>query len=350
MNLPDEYRLVTRTGSAAATLDLLTAEEYRQEERLIYNDPPATEPSQSSVVDGLSVDLEDYYQVEAFADQIPRSIWPLFDSRTRPNTLRTLELLARHHCRATFFVLGWVAEREPGLVREVAEAGHELACHSHMHRPLYRLNPAEFREDLRRSRDAIENAGGVRVVGFRAPTFSVTRETMWALDILAEEGFQYDSSIFPIHHDRYGIPQAPRWAHQEQLSCGRTIWEIPPSTVKIGKFNMPFGGGGYLRLLPMAFTRWAIRTTHRRERKPVIVYFHPWELDPDQPRMTGSWRSRFRHYRGLDKTANRLGEILSGGRFQPLLDMIYDLEQRVPLDNRILEMGEPALSAAAAAS
>lgn len=274
------------------------------------------------LVDGLSVDLEDYYQVEAFAANIPRSRWPLFDSRARRNTARTLELLARHGCRATFFVLGWLAEREPGLVREVAEAGHELACHSHLHRPLYGLKPSEFREDLRCSRDAIENAGGTKVVGFRAPTFSITQQSMWALEVLAEEGFEYDSSIFPIHHDHYGVPSAPRWVHQEQLSSGKNIWELPPSTVRIGSLNLPFGGGGYLRQLPMFFTRWAIRTTHRREKQPVIVYFHPWELDPDQPRLTGSWKSRLRHYRGLDKTADRLAEILSRGTFQPLLDLV----------------------------
>ena len=282
----------------------------------------------ANLVDGLSVDLEDYYQVEAFAANIPRSRWPLFDSRTRRNTIRTLELLAEHGCRATFFVLGWIAERDPGLVREVAEAGHELACHSHLHRPLYDMRPKEFQEDLRRSRDAIQNAGGTRVVGFRAPTFSITRETMWALEVLAEEGFEYDSSIFPIHHDNYGVPSAPRWVHKERLPSGRNIWELPPSTVRIGSVNLPFGGGGYLRHLPMFFTRWAIRTTHGRERQPVIVYFHPWELDPDQPRLSGSWKSKLRHYRGLNKTAGRLGEILSRGKFQPLLDLVRAYENR----------------------
>jgi polysaccharide deacetylase family protein (PEP-CTERM system associated) len=291
-------------------------------------DPFGTHLSASSnLAGGLSVDLEDYFQVEAFAANIPRSQWPLFNSRIRHNTSRTLELLARHGCRATFFVLGWVAEREPALVRDVADAGHELACHSHLHRPLYSLTPTEFREDLRRSRGSIENAGGTKVVGFRAPTFSVTEQSMWALEVLAEEGFAYDSSIFPIHHDRYGIPGASRWIHREQLPSGRSIWEIPPSTVRIGNLNLPFGGGGYLRLLPMAFTRWAIRATHRREKQPIIVYFHPWELDPEQPRLQGSWKSRIRHYYGLDKTAKRLSEILSRGKFQPLLDLMRAFER-----------------------
>jgi len=278
--------------------------------------------SPADVVDGLSVDLEDYFQVEAFAASVPRSRWPLFNSRSRRNTLRTLELLARNGCRATFFVLGWVAERDPGLIQEVAAAGHELACHSHLHRPLYQLKPSEFREDLRRSRDAIESAAGTRVFGFRAPTFSITEESSWALEILAEEEFEYDSSIFPVHHDLYGMPKAPRWIHLRHLPSGRTIWEIPPSTVRIGGTNIPFGGGGYLRQLPMTFTRWAIKNLHVRERQPVIVYFHPWELDPDQPRIAGNWKSRIRHYRGLDKTAERLNEILSRGTFQPLANLV----------------------------
>jgi polysaccharide deacetylase family protein (PEP-CTERM system associated) len=278
------------------------------------------------VVDGLSVDLEDYYQVEAFAARISRSQWSEFSSRIKQNTWRTLSLLDRNRCRATFFVLGWVAEREPGLIRELAQAGHELACHSHLHRPLHKLTPSEFRDDLRRSKDAIENAAGIKVLGFRAPTFSVTRESLWALQILSEEGFEYDSSIFPIRHDLYGIPDAPRWVHRRPLSSGRSIWEVPPSTVRIGTMNFPFGGGGYLRLLPLSYTRWAIERVHRLNGQPVIVYFHPWELDPDQPRLKGSWKSRFRHYTGLNKTERRLETILSHGRFQPLINLVRQVE------------------------
>ena len=284
--------------------------------------------SGDDVIDGLSVDVEDYFHVEAFAATVPRSRWPLFNSRTRRNTLRTLELFARHRCRATFFFLGWVAERDPGLVREVAAAGHELACHSHLHQPIYTMKPNEFREDLRRSRNAIENAGGTRVIGFRAPTFSITRESLWALEVLAEERFEYDSSIFPVHHDLYGIPEAARCIHRKQLPTGRSIWEVPPSTIRIGGANIPFGGGGYLRQLPMMFTRWGIKTLHVREKQPVIIYFHPWELDPDQPRLKGSWKSRIRHYRGLNKTAGRLNEILSGGKFQALINLVEIAESK----------------------
>jgi polysaccharide deacetylase family protein (PEP-CTERM system associated) len=292
--------------------------------------------STRGLVDGLSVDLEDYYHVEAFASKIPRSRWPLFNSRVRQNTNRTLELFAAKRCRATFFALGWVAERDPALIREVADAGHELACHSHLHRPIYRLKPGEFREDLRRSRDAIENASGARIVGFRAPTFSITHESMWALDILAEEGFEYDSSVFPIYHDHYGIPKAPRWIHPKHLPSGHSIWEIPLSTVKIARINVPFAGGGYLRQLPLAFTRWAIDSVHRRERRPIIVYFHPWELDPDQPRLPGNWKSRLRHYRGLSKTAERLNQILSRGTFQPLINLVRALEKRQGQSSQIV--------------
>jgi polysaccharide deacetylase family protein (PEP-CTERM system associated) len=283
-------------------------------------------PADDVVVDAVSVDLEDYFHVEAFASQISRSRWGTLPSRVLLNTRRTLEVLDRANCRATFFVLGWIAEREPRLIRELAEASHEIACHSHLHRPLHTLKPSEFREDLIRSRDAIENAAGASVLGFRAPTFSITEKSLWALEILAEEGFHYDSSIFPIHHDLYGMPDAPRWPHRRPLPSGQMIWEIPPSTVRMGRMNIPFGGGGYLRLLPMSFTRWAIRRTHRRERQPIVVYFHPWELDPDQPRLTGSWRSRLRHYTGLDKTANRLEEILSRGSFQPMINLVRRLD------------------------
>jgi polysaccharide deacetylase family protein (PEP-CTERM system associated) len=227
-------------------------------------------------------------------------------------------------------------------MREVANAGHELACHSHLHRPLHTLRPSEFRADLVRSRDAIENATGVRVVGFRAPTFSITDKSLWALEILAEEGFRYDSSIFPIHHDLYGMPDAPRWAHRRRLPSGQSIWEIPPSTVRMGTMNIPFGGGGYLRLLPMPFTRWAIRRTHRQDRQPIVVYFHPWELDPDQPRLTGSWKSKLRHYTGLRKTANRLHEILSRGRFQPMINLVRRLETQLrPLVDSVADTVMP---------
>lgn len=312
-------------SSVAAVRKLAIGVFSRQESA--ENTQPWFGSPHSGLIDGLSVDLEDYFHVEAFASHIPRCQWSTLPSRVRHNTARVLELLERKRCGATFFVLGWIAEREPELIREIAKAGHEIACHSHLHRPLYTLSPTEFREDLRRSRNVIEDVVGLKVVGFRAPTFSITNRSLWALDILAEEGFEYDSSIYPIHHDKYGIPGAFRWIHKMLLSSGLSIWELPPSTVRVGKMNLPFGGGGYLRQLPMAFTRWAIGKTHRDEHRPIMVYFHPWELDPDQPRLRAGLRSRLRHYRGLSKIKHRLEEVLSCGTFQPFINFVRTLEE-----------------------
>lgn len=281
----------------------------------------------SGIIDGLSVDVEDYFQVEAFARWVPRSQWPDFPSRVRQNTERVLRLLERNRCQATFFVLGWVAEREPSLVRDIAQSGHEVACHSYLHHPVHTLTPAEFREDVKRARGAIEDAAGVAVAGFRAPTFSITRGSLWGLEILAELGFTYDSSIFPVRHDLYGIPGAPRGLHERQLATGRSIWELPPSTIRVAGQNLPVAGGGYLRLLPISFTRWAMRQIHARDRRPVIVYFHPWELDPEQPRLEAGWKSRLRHYTGLSRMESRLDEILAQGRFQPLLQLVQEAER-----------------------
>jgi polysaccharide deacetylase family protein (PEP-CTERM system associated) len=279
------------------------------------------------IIDALSVDVEDYFQVEAFAQLVPRSQWPSFPSRVRQNTERVLRLLDRNRRRATFFILGWVAEREPSLVREIVQAGHEVACHSQLHRRVHTLTPAEFREDVKRARGAIEEAAGADVLGFRAPTFSITRQSLWALDILAELGFLYDSSIFPVRHDLYGIPDAPRGIHQRLLPSGGSIWEFPAATVRLAGQNLPVAGGGYLRILPMSFTRWAIRKIHHHDRLPVMVYFHPWELDPSQPRLQAGWKSRFRHYTGLDKMESRLEELLVNRRFRPVLELLNQVQQ-----------------------
>jgi polysaccharide deacetylase family protein (PEP-CTERM system associated) len=270
--------------------------------------------------DLLSVDVEDYYHVEAFADRIPSTSWPAFPPRVADNTKRVLKLLADYDCRATFFVLGWIAERNPELVRTILNAGHEIACHSHYHRRVTSLTPEEFRSDVRQARAAIENAIGCRVVGYRAPSFSITRRSLWALEILSEEGFLYDSSIFPIHHDLYGFPESPRSPYRVQFGSNRTLFEIPISTFRVGGINWPTGGG-YLRHLPMQYTRWAIRRI-RMERKPLVMYFHPWEIDPDQPRIPGGWKSRLRHYTGLRKMESRLREVLSDRNFVPLREFV----------------------------
>jgi polysaccharide deacetylase family protein (PEP-CTERM system associated) len=276
--------------------------------------------------DMLSVDVEDYYHVEAFVDCVSQSSWLEFPSRVRANTKRILKIFDEFGCRATFFVLGWVAEQEPALVREIVEAGHEVACHSYSHRRVSTLTPSEFREDLRRARAAIENAGGVRIVGYRAPTFSIGRDNLWALEILSEEGFLYDSSIFPIRHDLYGFPGAPRFPNRLQFGSKRILYEIPMTTVRMGGMAWPAGGGGYLRLLPMSYTRWAVRQIHEKECQSFMVYVHPWELDPDQPRIAGSWKSRLRHYTGLRTMEKRLRQLLANGRFMPLIDLVRRLE------------------------
>ena len=287
------------------------------------------EKTKPEIVDALSVDVEDYFQVEAFAPYISRSSWPNYAPRVRENTARVLELFALHNVSATFFVLGWVAEQFPTLVRQIAVAGHEIACHGYDHRRVTTFTRDEFRDDLRRARAAIEDACGIRVEGYRAPTFSITRENIWALEVLAEEGFTYDSSIFPIRHDNYGIADAPRFPHRRQLPNGNSIFEFPMSTVRIAGMNVPVGGGGYLRLLPIQFTNWAVSRIHQQDRQPVVVYFHPWEVDPDQPRLRGPWKSRFRHYTNLNKTLPRLHELLSYGHFAPMADAMARYEQGV---------------------
>jgi polysaccharide deacetylase family protein (PEP-CTERM system associated) len=272
--------------------------------------------------DVLSVDVEDYYHVEAFADRIKPETWSQFSSRVADNTRRVLELLGRSGARATFFLLGWVAEREPNLVREIASAGHEVACHSYLHRPVWRLKPEEFREDTRRARAAIEEAAGQKVMGYRAPTFSIVRKSLWALEILAEEAFLYDSSIFPIRHDLYGLPEAPRFPFRWECGKGQSIYELPLATVRVLGYNLPVGGGGYLRILPLWYTRWALRRIRQKDGQPAVVYFHPWEIDPGQPRLPGKWKSRLRHYSNLQRMEERIRKLLAGGRFVPLGDYL----------------------------
>lgn len=288
------------------------------------------ETQSARTVNGLSVDVEDYYHVEAFADRITPALWPSFPSRVADNTRRVLELFARHAARGTFFVLAYVVEREPGLVREIQAAGHEVGCHSHLHRCIFRLTRDEFRADTRRARALLEDAGGKAIVGYRAPTFSVTRQSLWALEILAEEGFRYDSSVFPVRHDVYGIPQAPRFVYEWEVGNGKRLYEIPPLTFRFLGRNLPLGGGGYLRMLPMWYTRWGLGRV-RREEQPAVVYLHPWELDPGQPRLEGRRRSVLRHYSNLGKMEGRVKELLAGGSFVPFCEMLENQLARGPL-------------------
>jgi polysaccharide deacetylase family protein (PEP-CTERM system associated) len=257
----------------------------------------------------LSVDVEDYFQVEAFANHVNAAQWPHFPSRVRENTLRVLAIFARFQTKATFFILGCVAAQDGSLVREIVSAGHEIGCHSFSHHAIWRLSPQQFREDTRRARHALEQAAGVQVLGYRAPTFSVTARTLWALEILAEEGFQYDSSVFPIRHDMYGMPGAPRFPFQWRTAQGLQLCEFPMTTTRIFGQNLPASGGGYLRLLPLWYSRWATARVVA-ENRPAMLYFHPWELDPAQPRIAASWKSRLRHYTNLEGMQARLENLL----------------------------------------
>lgn len=325
-------------------------------------------------INALSVDLEDYFMVSAFENVVKRENWERYESRIERNTYRLLEILdtvqapcrnknplsfnyepgIHHSPKATFFCLGWVAERFPHLIKTIHSQGHEIASHGYNHRMITFLSPEEFREDIRRTKAILEDLTGERILGYRAPSYSITLRTLWALEILAEEGYLYDSSIFPIHHDRYGIPDAPRYPFCIEFDAGKIpsqlkkpkylheigiskiigkrdsiytntnptsrtlgpnihdfIVEFPISTLKIFGYNLPIGGGGYFRLFPIQFTLWALRQIQQEDGVPFVFYIHPWEIDPIQPTVYGVSRiSRFRHYVNLKKTKSRLEKLL----------------------------------------
>ena len=278
----------------------------------------------SRVVNAMTIDVEDYFHVSVFDGVVPRASWQQLETRVARNTERLLDLFEERNLRATFFVLGWVAERVPDVVRRIARGGHEIASHGYAHRLIYDQTPQAFREDVRRAKRLLEDVGGVPVHGFRAPSYSVTPRSLWALDILIDEGYGYDASIFPIRHDRYGIPLSPRHPFVIERR-GRTIVEAPASTVTIGPLNLPIGGGGYFRILPYAWTRWGIARVNRLEHRPAIFYLHPWEIDPDQPALHTSWLGRFRHYRNLDATEDRLKRLLDDFAFGTLASIIASM-------------------------
>jgi polysaccharide deacetylase family protein (PEP-CTERM system associated) len=270
----------------------------------------------------LTVDVEDYFQVEAFAGSVDRESWTQWPSRVVANTQRVLDLFDEHNARGTFFIVGWVAARFPHLVREIQSRGHELACHSYWHRKVYSLSPDEFRKDTRQAKQVIEDAAGVAVSGYRAPSWSITKACLWALDILAEEGFTYDSSIYPIHHDLYGVPGARRFPYTHACANGLSLREYPPATLRLLGTNFPVAGGGYLRIFPSACTELAFRTFEDTYHERVVVYLHPWELDPEQPRIRGPLKSRLRHYTNLDRMSAKVGAVLSRHRFERFSDMM----------------------------
>lgn len=274
------------------------------------------------MINALTFDVEEYFHAEAFAGAVRPEEWPALESRVVPTTERILEMLTEAGTRATFFVLGWIAKRHPALVRAIEGQGHEVACHGYGHQMITRLSRAEFAADLERAKATLEDAAGVRVIGYRAPTFSVVRETLWSLEVLAEAGFRYDSSIFPIVHDRYGIAEAPRFPHRRAAGPGGSIAEFPLSTVTRFGWRLPVAGGGYFRLFPYSVTAWALRSLNREERQPGIVYLHPWEIDPDQPRLPVGWGTQFRHSVNTRSTESKLRRLLREFRFAPAQEVL----------------------------
>ncbi len=277
------------------------------------------------MLNALTIDVEDYFHVAAFERYVRAEDWPRYPLRVEDNTSRILDMLDEFSVKATFFVLAWVAERCSSLVREIQRRGHHVACHGYGHKLIYRIGPDNFRKDVRESKKLLEDICGRQVRGYRAPSYSITKRSLWALDILIEEGFLYDSSIFPIVHDLYGIPGADRFPHVISRPSG-IIREFPMSTIQVGvsniRYRVPVAGGGYLRLFPAGLIRKAVNHINRSEHQPAVIYFHPWEIDPGQPRICAGFKSRFRHYLNLDKTAGKIRYLLGSLQFGPMEDVL----------------------------
>jgi polysaccharide deacetylase family protein (PEP-CTERM system associated) len=287
------------------------------------------------LVNAMTIDVEDYFQVSALAPYIAREDWPRRECRVERNVERILELLARHDATATFFTLGWIAERHPRVVHAIVAQGHELASHGYAHRRVGELGPAGFRDDVVTAKALLEDIGGVEVHGYRAPSFSIDGSTPWAFDVLAEAGYRYSSSVYPIRHDHYGMPEAPRFAWRTTSG----VLEIPATTLRVGGQNLPSSGGGYFRLMPYAMSRWMIRRVNAHDGQSAVFYFHPWELDPAQPRVPGiDAKTRFRHYLNLSRMESRLDTLLS--------DFRWDRMDRVFRGAGAVDTAAPALAAA----
>ncbi len=269
----------------------------------------------------FSVDVEEYFQVEAFADRIPKGDWGNYPSRVEDQTRRLLDILAAHGVRGTFFVLGWVARRHPGLVREIFEAGHEVASHGFEHTMITAMSPENFREDVRQAKQVLEGITGAEVRGYRAPTFSISGKTAWAYEILMDEGYNYSSSVYPIRHDRYGWPEFGDGMRRMGSNGKGDFWEVPMTVGSIGPARIPFGGGGYLRAYPLALTRALFRGL-AREGRPAVVYVHPWEIDPRQPVIPSPYLRRLRHRIGLADTVRKLDCLLRSMDFGTVGELV----------------------------
>lgn len=277
------------------------------------------------ISNALTVDVEDYFQVSAFADIVRTDDWDSYECRVERNTARLLKLFDDAGVKATFFVLGWIASRYPQVVRDIAAQGHEVACHGFSHQLVYNQKPEIFKQETKSAKALLEDQAQTAVLGYRAASYSITKRSLWALDILHESGFRYDSSIYPVYHDRYGIPDAVREPHELTTPNGHRLAEFPIATLDLTKYTLPIGGGGYFRLFPYAFTRWGLSRINGKEERPFIFYLHPWEIDPEQPRLPGRWFSRFRHYNNLARCEPRLVQLLKDFNFEPAKDILLRL-------------------------
>ena len=273
-----------------------------------------------SIRNAMTIDVEDYFQVSAFERHIPRDQWRTLPCRVESNIERILTLLDAGNVKATFFTLGWIAEHYPSMVRRIVDNGHELASHGYAHARASDQTPQEFHQDVSRAKALLEDIGGKSVMGYRAPSFSIGARNLWALDILREAGYKYSSSIYPISHDHYGMPDAPRFAYYPRGKDG--VLEVPITTVRLMKKNLPSGGGGYFRLFPYAVSRWLLQRVNQEDRQPGIFYFHPWEIDPAQPRQQNvGLKTRFRHYVNLHRTEERLKALTRDFRWGRMDDI-----------------------------
>ncbi len=274
------------------------------------------------MLNALTFDIEDYFQVEAFKNHIRYDEWPQYPSRVAENTRKIVKILEERGVKATFFLLAWVAERCPDMVKEIAANGHEIATHGYAHQMVSKQTPQEFEADFAKSIEILEALAGTKILGYRAPTYSIVKESFWALDILAKHGMKYDSSIFPIKHDRYGVPESPRFPYQVYEKNGRKLIEFPLSTLRLGKWNFPIAGGGYMRLFPYSVMKFGLRRLNG-QGQPGIIYLHPWELDPEQPRIPNiPATTRFRHYVNLHATADKLRNLIRDFEFAPIRDVL----------------------------
>lgn len=292
------------------------------------------------IVNAFSIDVEDYFQVEAFSKVVDRASWASREYRCERNVAKLLGLLAEKKVRGTFFILGWIAERSPQLVRDIAAAGHEIACHGWSHRLIYKQTPEEFREETARSKALLEDLVGTKVRGYRAASFSIITRSMWALDTLIDLGFEYDSSVFPILHDNYGVPGAELAPFQIAAPSGRCIVEFPMSVAKYGPLSVPVSGGGYFRILPYWLVKGGLERINVREGRPFVFYLHPWEIDPGQPRIENAGlKSRLRHYTNLGRCEDRLRRLLGEFSFASMEEVLEGLPVGGPM------IREPALAA-----